>query len=51
MFEALRCMKRAGADILITYAAKQAAKYLNSKRCPSAKKCPNTKRLQDDAIS
>ncbi len=30
-FEALRCMKRAGADIMITYAAKQAAKYLNSK--------------------
>ncbi len=31
MFEALRCLKRAGADIMITYAAKQAAKYLNSK--------------------
>jgi porphobilinogen synthase len=30
-FEALRCLKRAGADIMITYAAKQAAKYLNSK--------------------
>jgi porphobilinogen synthase len=32
MFEALRCLKRAGADILITYAAKQAAKYLTSKK-------------------
>ena len=31
MFEALACMKRAGADIIITYAAMQAAQCLNGK--------------------
>ncbi len=32
MFEALACMKRAGADVIITYAAMQAAQCLNGKR-------------------
>lgn len=32
MFEALACMKRAGADIMITYAAMQAARCLGRKR-------------------
>ena len=32
MFEALACMKRAGADIIITYAAMQTAQCLNGKR-------------------
>ena len=31
MFEALACMKRAGADIIITYAAMQVAQCLNGK--------------------
>jgi len=30
LFEALACLKRAGADIIISYAAKQAAKCLQS---------------------
>lgn len=32
MFEALACMKRAGADVIITYAAMQAAQCLNGKK-------------------
>ena len=32
MFEALACMKRAGADVIITYAAMQVAQCLNGKR-------------------
>jgi porphobilinogen synthase len=32
MFEALACMKRAGADIIVTYAAIQAAQCLRGKR-------------------
>jgi porphobilinogen synthase len=41
MFEALACMKRAGADVIITYAAMQVAQCLNGKRlCIDAESLP-----------
>lgn len=51
MFEALRCMKRAGADILISYAAKQAAKYLGAKRMSVGEEVPEHEALVGATIS
>jgi hypothetical protein len=44
-------MKRAGADILISYAAKQAAKYLGAKRMSVGEEVPEHEALAAATIS